>query len=179
MRKSDICFYLSITKEENSAFLTGNNVQPTAANAQNPDSPDKNNPDEDDNQDDPTSPTEGRSGEDRRESQPIKMPNFVTVTPEGIPLQTMTIQINVDHIGDEERRKSITPCPSPGPHSNFNLLTLPTNVEQKSSETFSNTFLYVYAFEGCTKVRLRLKCSKRTVQFILTEHTQPMTFPVS
>lgn len=38
MRKSDICFYLSITKEENSAFVTGNNsnLSPTSAAASNP-----------------------------------------------------------------------------------------------------------------------------------------------
>ncbi|ODN05382.1 Potassium channel subfamily T member 2 [Orchesella cincta] len=36
MRKSDICFYLSITKEENSAFVTGNSLSPSAAAASNP-----------------------------------------------------------------------------------------------------------------------------------------------
>lgn len=124
---------INIYIQENSAFLTGNNAPPPVPN-QNPDSPDNtrtNGDDDDINQDDPTSPTEARSidNQNHGDSQQA-MPNFL-VTSEGIQLQT--IQISVDHISEEERRKSISPCPSPGPNSNFNLLTLPTNVDQRSS----------------------------------------------
>jgi hypothetical protein len=124
-----ILIYIGITKEENSAFLTGNNILVTAPN-QNPDSPDKNHDegDDDNDQDNPTSPTEA----DGRESQPVLTPN--KIISDSIPLQT--IQINVD-ICDEERRKSISPCPTPGlhPHANFNLLSLPTDPKDQRSNS--------------------------------------------
>jgi hypothetical protein len=136
MKKSDLCFYLSITKEENSAFLTGNNTSPSVPN-QNPDSPQKSQDDEENQEESPGSPKDNKPNDGNAintASGPSQVvTNYVTVEAEGIPLQT--IQISVDHIADEERRKSISPCPSPMPNANFNLLSLPTNVDQRSSKS--------------------------------------------
>jgi len=136
MKKSDLCFYLSITKEENSAFLTGNNNSPTSQVATTiPDSPHKQpqTHGDEDHPETPDSPKQSKTNDPiyKTESQQI-VSNYVAVTGEGSTPQT--IQISVDHIEDEERRKSI----SSSPHQNINLLALPKNADQRSSEYLSS-----------------------------------------
>jgi hypothetical protein len=124
MRKTDLCFYLSITKEEHSAFVTGSSGSPTTSHP--PNNPEAGNGTEEAEEGTEAETSRGSHDEPPGAKQPITTPPPPTVDLDSGPgpIPHTTIHIAVDQIDSgspiEERRKSVSPSP------NFNLLAIPT-----------------------------------------------------
>ena len=137
MRKSDLCFYLSITKEEHSAFVTGTSGSPTTSQPppQAAESGQAGEEAEDNNEEVSRGSEDRKTSEDTNTNAPMILAT-ATIEGEGVdgagPTHT-TIQIALDQIDSsspvDERRRSLNPSP------NINLLSLPTAaIDQKTSK---------------------------------------------
>jgi len=138
MRKSDLCFYLSITKEEHSAFVTGTSGSPTSSQppAQTTEAGQTAVDAEENSEDSRQSRGEPRKSiEDHQVTPRILTTTSIEGDGDGGGVHTV-VQISVDQIDAasplEERRRSLVPSSN----QNLNLLTLPTAAsgDQKSSK---------------------------------------------